>query len=77
MWQSDFTHWPLADGTDVEIISWLDDHSRFLTHISAHLRVTGSIVVETFLHAADTHGLPAATLTDNGLVYTRRAHDVR
>ena len=27
-WQSDFTHYPLADGTDAEILSWLDDHSR-------------------------------------------------
>ena len=26
-WQSDFTHYPLADGTDTEILSWLDDHS--------------------------------------------------
>ncbi len=35
-WQSDMTHWHLSDGTDVEIISWLDDHSRFLLHISCH-----------------------------------------
>ena len=27
-WQSDFMHWPLADHTDTEIISWLDDHSE-------------------------------------------------
>ncbi len=26
MWQSDFIHWRLADGTDVEILNWLDDH---------------------------------------------------
>ena len=30
LWQSDFTHWRLADGTEVEICSWLDDHSRYL-----------------------------------------------
>ncbi|MCP2369058.1 transposase, partial [Agromyces flavus] len=71
-WQSDFTHWPLADGTDVEIISWLDDHSRYLVRISAHARVTGPIVVATFTSAADMHGLPASTLTDNGMVYTTR-----
>ena len=29
-WQSDFTHWQLADGTDAEILNWLDDHSRYL-----------------------------------------------
>ena len=71
-WQSDFTHWPLADGTDTEIISWLDDHSRYLLHISAHPRITGPIVVTTFTHTADQHGLPASTLTDNGMVYTTR-----
>ncbi|MEO6500524.1 MAG: IS481 family transposase [Jatrophihabitantaceae bacterium] len=27
-WQSDFTHYRLADGADTEIITWLDDHSR-------------------------------------------------
>ena len=27
-WQSDFTCYPLADGTDSEILTWLDDHSR-------------------------------------------------
>ena len=29
-WQSDFIHWRLADGADVEILNWLDDHSRYL-----------------------------------------------
>ena len=28
-WQSDFTHYRLADGTDVEILTWLDDCSRY------------------------------------------------
>src|SRR5579871_1714693 len=30
MWQSDFIHWRLLDGTDVEVLNWLDDHSRYL-----------------------------------------------
>lgn len=71
-WQSDFTHWPLTNGTDVEIISWLDDHSRKLLHASAHPRVTGPIVIDTFITTMDEHGPPAATLTDNGMVYTTR-----
>lgn len=29
-WQSDFTHWSLGDGTDIEILNFLDDHSRYL-----------------------------------------------
>lgn len=71
-WQSDFTHWPLADGTDVEILNWLDDHSRFLISCTAHRPVTGDDVVTTFLTATEQHGIPASTLTDNGLVFTTR-----
>lgn len=71
-WQSDFTHWTLTDGTDVEILNWLDDHSRFLLSCTAHMPVTGHIVVATFLTTAEEHGIPASTLTDNGRVYTAR-----
>ena len=75
LWQSDFTHWRLADGSEVEIISWLDDHSRYLLACSpgtASGRVSGDDVVETFTAAGDAHGWPSATLTDNGAVYTSR-----
>ena len=72
MWQSDFTHWALTNGSEVEIIGWLDDHSRYLLHLSAYPRVTGKIVTSTFTQAAREHGHPAATLTDNGMVYTTR-----
>jgi transposase InsO family protein len=71
-WQSDFTHWPLAGGAGAEIINWLDDHSRYLLACSACAPVTGKVVVDTFLQAGSTHGLPASTLTDNGRVYTAR-----
>jgi transposase InsO family protein len=72
VWQSDFTHWHLADGSEVEIISWLDDHSRYLLACTAFRRVSGDDVVATFTAAGDAHGWPAATLTDNGAVYTSR-----
>ena len=39
-WQSDFTHWQLADGTGVEIINWLDEHSRYLLAAIARPRST-------------------------------------
>lgn len=71
-WQSDFTHWSLADGTDVEILSWLDDHSRYLLACTAYPRVTVGDVVASFTDTATAHGLPASTLTDNGSVYTSR-----
>ena len=71
-WQSDFTHWRLANGVDVEILTWLDDHSRYALSVTAHLRVTGRIVVDTFRAATEQHGIPFSTLTDNGLVFTTR-----
>lgn len=71
-WQSDMTHWRLADDTGVEIITWLDDHSRFVLHLSCHRVVTAPIVTDTFLTTGRIHGLPASTLTDNGLIFTTR-----
>ncbi len=71
-WQSDFTHYRLVDGTDTEILSWLDDHSRYALHITAHRRVTGPIVLNAFQAASTEHGYPASTLTDNGMVFTAR-----
>ena len=72
VWQSDVTHWHLADGSGVEICSWLDDHSRYLLGCTVFRRVDGDDVVATFTAAGDAHGWPAATLTDNGTVYTAR-----
>jgi len=72
MWQSDFMHHRLAGGSDVEILNWLDDHSRYLLSATAHAPVTGDTVVATFLAVIDDHGAPVSTLTDNGRVYTAR-----
>ena len=71
-WQSDFTHWHLADGTDVEVLNWLDDHSRYLLGCTVHAPVTGDLVASTFLAVSEENGFPASTLTDNGRVYTAR-----
>jgi transposase InsO family protein len=71
-WQSDFIHWQLADGTEVEVVSWLDDHSRLALTITAHPVTTGEVTLATFRAAVTRHGPPASTLTDNGTVYTTR-----
>ena len=71
-WQADFTHYRLAGGQDVEILSWLDDHSRLALSVTAHHRVTGPMVLATFRAAATHFGCPASTLTDNGMVFTTR-----
>jgi transposase InsO family protein len=77
-WQADFTHHRLADNTDIEILTWLDDHSRYALSVTTHQPVTGPGVVTTFQAAVQQHGIPFSTLTDNGLVFTTRfAHGGR
>lgn len=71
-WQADFTHTRLADGSDTEVLLFLDDHSRFLLSATAHRRVTGAIVHTVFTATMNRHGTPASTLTDNGFVFTTR-----
>uniref|UniRef100_UPI0019D34CF0 IS481 family transposase n=1 Tax=Ilumatobacter nonamiensis TaxID=467093 RepID=UPI0019D34CF0 len=71
-WQADMTHVRLADGVDVEVLSWLDDHSRYALSVTAHHRVTTPVVVDTFTDTIAELGVPASTLTDNGLYFTTR-----
>lgn len=71
-WQSDFTHWRLHNGLDVEIINWLDDHSRLLLHCAVFKAITGKIVIDSFNACRNEYGTPFSTLTDNGNVYTAR-----
>ena len=76
-WQSDFTHYRLTrpdgrPGADTEILTWLDDCTRYALRITAHHRVTSSIVLTEFRRTVATHGIPASTLTDNGMVFTTR-----
>ena len=70
-WQSGFTHCRLADGADTEVLTWLDDHSRYALSVTAHRRVTGPIVLAAFVRPRE-FGTPASTLTDNGMVFTTR-----
>lgn len=71
-WQADFTHWRLKNGTDTEILCWLDDCSRLAIAVTAHHRVTATIVTNEFTKATAQHGIPYSTLTDNGMVFTTR-----
>ncbi len=70
LWQADTTHWRLADGSDVEILNLVDDHSRLLLAADAFRTVKGADIVRTFLVATETAGVPAGLLTDNGAVFT-------
>lgn len=72
LWQSDFTHWPLTAVSDALVLSWLDDHSRYLLYTRAFASITMGTVEDSFLDACREHGVPAGILTDNGTVYTTR-----
>lgn len=76
-WQSDFTHWKLASGTGVEILTFLDDHSRLALSVTAYPVVTVHHVLTQFRTTIAEHGAPASTLTDNGLVFTTRVRGGR
>jgi transposase InsO family protein len=71
-WQSDITHWALADGTDVEILNWIDDHSRYCPASTAKAVFKAADVDRCYRDAAAEHGDPASVLADNGAVYTGR-----
>jgi transposase InsO family protein len=70
MWQADATHWQLADGTDVEILNLIDDHSRFCLASVAFRTVKAPDVLETFCSAAESYGYPAKFLSDNAAVFS-------
>jgi len=70
MWQADTTHWTLADGTDVEILNLVDDHSRVLLAAVAFRTVKAADVVQVFFEACQRWGLPASFLSDNGAVFS-------
>src|ERR671918_1552523 len=69
-WQSDVTTWKLHGGKEVEIVNFLDDHSRVVTASRVVQVATATGVVRVFRGAVRRLGLPAAVLTDNWGVYT-------
>lgn len=71
-WQTDMTHVQLANGADREVLTWIDDHSRYALSITVHHRVNTPIVVTEFNKTVKTHGLPASVLSDNAMYFTAR-----
>jgi hypothetical protein len=73
LWQMDIMGGVrLADGSELKIVTGLDDHSRFC--ICAHLvvRATARPVCEALAAALRTYGVPDQILSDNGKVFTGR-----
>jgi transposase InsO family protein len=77
MWQTDFTHYRLSRrdgsaGADVEILTFLDDHSRYALSVTCHRPVTGPAVLAAFRQTVADQGIPVSVLSDNGMVFTTR-----
>jgi transposase InsO family protein len=70
LWQTDATHWALADGSPVEILNVIDDHSRLLIVSTPFRTVKAADVVAIFHQAAARVGYPAALLSDNAAVFS-------
>jgi hypothetical protein len=69
----DATPWQLADGSPVEILNFLDDHSRLAVASNSFPTVKAHDVVQAFHSASKTFGLPASLLSDNGRIFTARS----
>jgi transposase InsO family protein len=69
-WQSDMTHWELAGGQHVEIVNFIDDHTRAVMASVALEVATAPEVVRVFYNAVTRFGLPQSVLSDNGAIYT-------
>ena len=76
-WQADMTHWALADGTNVEILDFIDDYSRMVTAAVVLPVTTAADVVAAFYQGASTWGFPASMLTDNGCIFTAQFRNGR
>lgn len=76
-WQSDMTHWRLADGTEVEILSFEDDYSRLMVACEATGVTKAADVRRVFANSCALYGTPASVLTDNGAIYNARSRNGR
>ena len=76
-WQSDMTHWHLENGTPVEIVTFLDDHSRLVLSIRVFPTTSMDNVRRLFALTCALYGTPASVLTDNGAIYNAGARGGR
>jgi len=70
LWQTDATHWVLGDGSAVEILNVIDDHSRLLVAATPFRTVKAADAVAVFHQAAARAGYPRALLSDNAAVFS-------
>lgn len=69
-WQADVTHVEISDGTSLEVLNIIDDHSRLCVACRAFVTTRSPDVVRTLQNAGQTWGFPASFLSDNGTIFT-------
>jgi transposase InsO family protein len=62
----------LAGGTELKVVTGIDDHSRFCVIAQLMPRATARRVCAAFAEAIRRYGVPEEVLTDNGKVFTAR-----
>ena len=73
LWQMDIVgRFYLADGTEVKVVTGVDDHSRYCVCARVVARATAKPVCDALVFALAQHGAPNEILTDNGKVFTAR-----
>jgi transposase InsO family protein len=73
LWQMDVTGSVfLADGTELKLISGIDDCSRFCVIATVVRRATARAICRAFVAAMAAYGIPDEVLTDNGKQFTGR-----
>ena len=73
LWQMDIVgRFHLGGGTEVSMVSGIDDHSRFCVCARLVARATARPVCDALAFAMRAHGVPDQILTDNGKVFTAR-----
>ena len=76
-WQTDMTHWHFSDGTEIEILTFIDDYSRRVLACDVFWTVKGNDVRRVFARTCDVYGTPASVLSDNGAIYNARSRHGR
>jgi transposase InsO family protein len=72
-WQIDATDWRLTGSRRVTIMDIIDDHSRAVMALRVGPRgATTELALATVFAGAETFGLPAMVLSDNGSCFTTR-----
>lgn len=71
-WQLDDIEWELADGSEVKVITLIDDCTRLCPGLKAVESANGEAAFDAFAAAAEKWGWPQRFLSDNAKAYKIR-----